>query len=357
MLDFFNMNNRRLVRPVLITLACLALPTSSTTAALPIDLEVAAMADAPFGAMQEWAPILGQMNLANFRLRGFHDGDEPSLTVDPAATSKRYRLFGVLDRQNRLVLPGAAFGQQDTAKLKTFLEELPVREEEKHIERGPFGLTRPQFDQIFRELAATVDHTTVGVGPRSLLDELSANSKIAVEFDPGVEQLVAAAKPLGVEMHGLSLGTVLAAALRKADLQLAPEGLRGQPLVYRVSRFDAQRESWPVGWRPSRIGSQVAPAMAKFTMIEIEGFALSAALDALAPHAGVPLIRDERIIDRLRSDPFERKVKIPQGKRSIRSAIDSVLSQATLAGELRVDEGGHPFYWITQWGPESQRAR
>jgi hypothetical protein len=36
--------------------------------------------------------------------------------------------------------------------------------------------------------------------------------------------------------------------------------------------------------------------------------------------------------------------------------VDRLLSQARLASELRVDEGGNAFFWITQFGPQSPRA-
>jgi hypothetical protein len=40
----------------------------------------------------------------------------------------------------------------------------------------------------------------------------------------------------------------------------------------------------------------------------------------------------------------------------VRRAVDSILSQGRLAGELRVDEAGQPFYWITQFDKDSPRA-
>ena len=55
-------------------------------------------------------------------------------------------------------------------------------------------------------------------------------------------------------------------------------------------------------------------------------------------------------------DPAKVEVKYPAEKTYIRRAVDRILAQGRLAGELRVDDAGRPFYWVTQYGPLSQRA-
>ena len=50
------------------------------------------------------------------------------------------------------------------------------------------------------------------------------------------------------------------------------------------------------------------------------------------------------------------QVKLPRGKTYIRKAVDVILAQGRLGGELRVDEAGTPFYWVTQFTKDSPRA-
>ena len=332
-----------------------ALLCSVAWGALPIDLEVAAMQDAPFGAMQQWAPLLGQMDLGSVRLRGFHAGDKPAIEAVSAGSAMRYRILAVLNRDDQLVLPGGRFGQGDKARLKEFFAELPRREEEKHIERGLFGLTKPQFAQIFADLEPPVEQLTQGAAPQSLVAALAAGFRTPLEYEGDAQTELAAAPPLTGELRGLSTGTVLAAALRNAKLALAPQ-LEGERVTFRIRAPDPAVAAWPVGWKPERVDRQVAPGMYRVTMIEIEGYTLAAAIEALGPHMGVPLVFDERILRERKIDPATKKVKFPRGKSSLRRAFDMCLSQGSLAGELRVDEAGKGFYWITQWGPDSKRA-
>jgi hypothetical protein len=111
-----------------------------------------------------------------------------------------------------------------------------------------------------------------------------------------------------------------------------------------------------VGWKPLGSPRQAAPAMYRVTNIEIENFTLAKALEALAPHMDVPMVLDQHTIATREIDPAAAAVRFPRTKTFVRRAVDSILSQSKLAGELRIDEAGQPFYWITQFGPDSPRA-
>jgi hypothetical protein len=144
-------------------------------------------------------------------------------------------------------------------------------------------------------------------------------------------------------------------ALRTAGLLLAPVATDGQPVTLRVVALAPNQQCWPTGWKPAGSPRTLVPAMYRFTTVEIEDYPLEQALEALAPHAGIPLVVDAHMVARRRID-MAAKVKYPAEKTYIRRALDRILAQGRLAGELRVDEAGRPFYWITQWGPESPRA-
>jgi hypothetical protein len=138
---------------------------------------------------------------------------------------------------------------------------------------------------------------------------------------------------------------------------MIPEQKLGQPLILQVVRASRDRRGWPAGWQPEKTSPrQLAPEMYRFTNIEINGYTLDEALTALGPHMGVPLYFDERVLEVRNIDPTTIKVSYPRGKTYIRRAVDRVLSQGRLAGELRIDENEKPFYWITQFGPDNPSA-
>jgi hypothetical protein len=339
------------------TIATLLIGATACYAALPIDLEVAVEKAAPFGAMQEWGKRLNELGLAGVRLRGANAGDEPSITPMGAAPAQRFRVVGVLNDRDQLVLPGSAFGQGDMARLKLFLEALPAKEAERGIERGIFGLTQPQFEQLYADLSLVVTSPTKGVPLPALLGSLQGKLSVPLQIDDDAQIPLARAKPLSVELKDMSLGTVLAIALRTAGLSLLPEQPPGKPFVLRVVRTTDKADCWPIGWKPEQTPRQMAPAMYRFTTIEISGYTLAKAIEALTPHMGVPLLFDERTIAERNIDVTKIEVKFPNRKTYVRRAFDNVLSQGRLTGEFRVDEAGRPFYWITQLGPHIPKAK
>jgi hypothetical protein len=331
-------------------------PAVGVQAALPVELEVAADMGAPLGAMQEWGRLLSEMDLAKLRLRGRTRADEPALSVTGEGEARRYHVVGILNRRDELVLPGGRFTQGDAARLKKFLEELPDRTDEAAIDRGMFGLTKEGFEALFADFSAVVAESTKGVAPADAVAAIAKDLKTPLHFDQSARAALAAARPLTVELQGMSRGSALAAALRPAGLALAPEEPRGQPAALRVVPIAPGVLTWPIGWKPEATPREAAPAMYQFRNIEIEGYTLAQALEALAAPFGAPIIMDERVLAAREIDPAKVQVKLPRRKTYLRRAVDQILSQARLAGELRVDEAGRAFYWVTQFGEDSPRA-
>jgi hypothetical protein len=325
-------------------------------AALPIELEVAAEGDAPLGAMQEWNRVLVEMDLARVRLRGAHAGDEPRLEVQGTGDAARYVLLGVLNRRDELVLPGGKFRQSQRAELKQFFQDLPRRESQRGVERAPFALTREEFLQVAAELSRPFDESTLDGAPHELLTALTRDVPLPVEGDVAMKAVLRDAPPFRAQMKGLSVGTILAAVLRSAGLQFVPDKLGRAPITLRVSPLDAAAESWPVGWKPAGSPRAIAPKMYVVRNIELSNFTLDKALEALAGPFGTPIVVDQRTVDARKIDLASVSVKFPRTKTYVRRVVDHLLSQGRLSGELRVDDAGTPFYWVTQFGKDSPRA-
>ncbi len=336
--------------------AALAMLPAAANAELPVELEVAAQADAPFGAMQAWNKILAEMNLTRVRLRGARGGDVPSLEVHGEGAGQRFILVGMLNHRDELVLPGGKFTQGDRARLKQFFADLPRRLEDERNPRGRFSLTREEFEQVFADLSRPVTEPTLDGAPHELVATLTKEFAMPVAGSAATKAALREAAPFRAQMKGLTTGTTLAAVLRAAGLQFVPEKIGAGPLTLRVAPLDSGSESWPVGWKPLGGPRQTAPAMYRVTNIEIENYTLAKALEALAPHMAVPLVFDQRVLAQREIDLAAIQVKYPRGKTFVRNAVDSILSQGRLAGELRIDEAGQPFYWITQFSKDSPRA-
>jgi hypothetical protein len=332
------------------------LPLAAARGALPVELEVAVVRDAPLGAMQEWGKLLSEMDLARLRLRGATAADKPSVTPVGEGAGQRFRVVGVLNQRDQLILPGGAFGQGDAARLKEFFQALPERVADQGVERGIFGLTQAEFERLYDDLSRPVESAAAGSRPDAVVQAIQSTLHTQLQVDDQARAALAASKPIAVDLKGFSAGTALAIVLRGAGLELQIVHARGNPLTLRAARATREPDHWPAGWKPDDTPRATVPAMYRVTTIEISGYTLEKALEGLAPHMGAPLVFDQRVLAERGIDPAKVDVKFPETRTYIRRAIDHILAQARLAGELRIDEAGRPFYWITQFGPDSPRA-
>ena len=337
-----------------VALALLLASQSVAWAALPIELEIAMQPGTPLTAPQEWAQLLGKMDLASVRLRGIRAGDRPHLEAASRGSGTRYRLLGVLNQHNELVLPERRFRIHDRQALKKHFQQLPAQAAYNSQPRGRFGLTEKQFRQVYTELSQPVGFSTLGKTAGDVLLRIEKALSVPVI---GADQLsLLDGKPLQAELHDLSAGTALAFALRQAGWMLLPEQLPGQTLRLSIAPFDHRAEPWPVGWKPSVSSRQSAPQLFELRNIEIKGFTLNQALTALGPALRITVITDGWVLEQQQIDPSKIQVSLPKKRTYLKSAVGAILSQARLAEEVRVDELEQPFLWVTRFGKESRPA-
>ena len=352
------MSFRPTIRQVvwLLTIACVSFGGTAAQAELPIDVEVAMQSGVPLTAPQQWAKLLGKMGLGRVRLRSGRSGEQPEVTKNESTAGARFKVVAILSRRSELLLPDRRYRAADRKALEDFFQAL-AQQESFGEELGRFDLTEKQFRQVHGDLSRIVDFSTAGITLSDMLDRLEQKFNVPVLPSASAIATLHRAEPLTAELRGMSAGTALAIALRKDQLALRPEKLNGEPMRMVIELHNLQLDQWPVGWKHEGSPRTLAPKMFKFLTIEIDGYTLSKAVDALEPRLGVTVVYDERILAERDIQPNEIDVKLPAGKTFLKKAVDRLLSQARLAGELRVDEQGRPFYWVTQFGKGSLRAK
>ncbi len=345
------MKNLRIIAVFCCTLAVLTLSLNEVWAALPIDLEIITEPGAPLSAPQEWARLLGRMNLGSVRIRGVRSGERPQLKEKKLGNTTRYHLLVVLNRRNELVLPERRFRIRNRKALQKYFEQLPAKAAYHAEDRGSFGLTEKQFRQVFAELSQPVGFSTVAKSASEVLTRLEKTLTVRVVRSKKGARL--SGKPLTVELQNFSAGTVLAYVLRREGLVLRPEQLPGMPLRLSIAPYDSKRESWPVGWKPAVSSRHSAPQLYELRNIEINNLTLAQALTALQPPLKIPVLLDDWIFRRHKIDPSKIQVSHLKKRTFLKSAVGKLLSQARLAEEVRVDEQEQPFLWVTRFGKDS----
>jgi hypothetical protein len=92
----------------------------------------------------------------------------------------------------------------------------------------------------------------------------------------------------------------------------------------------------------------MAPSLFQTRSAEIDGYSLDEALGAIGPLLKIPIYFDRASLKAHQIEPAKIQVKLVRTKSTYKRVIDRILSQAHLASEIRVDEAGMPFLWITR---------
>jgi hypothetical protein len=348
------------IKPSSMLMCWLAL---TARAAPPIELELATGRGVQITAPHEWLQLLADIGIDNVRIRGAQSGDEPRVENRGTSERPRYQVVGILHPRNQLLLPGGTFSPTDRGRLKAYFEQLSADGgESPTAPRGPFGLSEKEFNAVFADLAQPIDFETKGQHPRAVIDRLQSSFALKTAVDADADRALNAAAPVIDEMKGLTAGTGLAMLLRKDRLVLRPHQSRGQPVVYRVAlagadyvasttlgkTADLAMTQWPIGWGPQKSPGQIAPSLFEYLNAEIDGYTLEETLAAIGPRLKPPLYLDHAALAAHQIDLAKIQVQMPRTRTYYKRVIDRVLSQGRLGSELRIDEAGTPFLWISR---------
>jgi hypothetical protein len=338
---------------------------AASLAAPPINLELATERGVQITAPQEWLQLLAGIGIENVRIRGAKPGDAAKVTNHGTADRPSFEVVGILTARDQLRLSGGTFSRADRAKIKDYFDRLIADGAESlTAPRGMFGLTEKEIAALFADLAQPIDFETKGQAPRAMINGLQSKFKSKLVFDANAEQLLRESPPVTDELKGISAGTSLAIVLRPNGLVLRPEKSRGEPVVYRVTAGgppvatnnfnragktdDVAIKHWPIGWEPHDAPGRTAPSLFETLNAEIDGYTLTETLAAIAPRIKIPMLIDHASLAANKVDPSKVQIRMAKLRASYKLIIDRALAQARLGSQVRVDEAGNPFLWITR---------
>ncbi len=336
-------------RTLISGLIALAIMSGSQVAAKArIELELITEPGFPTAGSHQWMAALKDLGLDRLRITGGREDESPELVSEGTAAAPIYRVKGVLTSRNQLRLSGATFQLGDKGRLADWLARLAEGgPEEVTSKRAAFGLTSKQLVDVHQKLAAPVRQPTRTNRASEVIEAIARELALAVELDPHAAEVISGEHQVADELVGLSSGTALAAVLRPLGLALVPRKADGGQLAVQIVRADQVPESWPVGWPPEKKTVELVPKLLELLEVEIRDTPLSEAVDAIRGRLEVPLLVDHNALAKHRIDMAQIKVTYPLRRTSYKRILDSVLTQGRLRGELRVDDAGRPFLWIS----------
>jgi hypothetical protein len=338
-----------------VLLLCIAMAAEPHARSARISIEL--FTDQSFGvdAAQRWYQVFTELGVDNLRIRGGEAGDEIGIQKGGKPNSPAFQVTGRITAANVVELPGGKFSLRDATGLKLWLKNLAEQGIDGVTGKpARFGLSEIQYTEVQEDLTRPVAFSTLDMPADEAADKIAGSLRHKFEIAPAARQALAK-RHVAENLSGLSAGTALALVLRPAGLVFAPER-SGNVTQYRASLLAAGHDHWPVGWKSEKPDRDLVPDLFKFILIEIDETPLTEAAEAVQTRLAIPFLWDHYALESQSSDPAQIVVKLPAKKLHYGLILSKILSQAKLQKDVRVDEAGKPFLWIsTQLPPPAAK--
>ena len=313
-----------------------------------VELQVSADSRARVGTQQRWMEMLSKVGADRVVSRTGLTGG-PEIEETKLSSSSLVTISGVISG-DKLLLPGGSFSIRDKAGIRNLIQR--IRDDGARValaEKKAFGLTSEQLVGLHQLMQKQLNFNTRSMSAAEVVQNISRIVGREFNLDATARTALAGSAAVSEELNGISAGTALAVVLRPLGLVWQPRRLPGKPVELLIVDSQNSSENWPVGWPLEKPPVQIEPRLFERLQLEIRGYPLSDALNAIEKRTGVPFFYDHNSLAREGVELAETKVTLVQDKASFMVAIDKLLRQSKpkLFDELRVDENGRPFLWIS----------
>lgn len=318
-----------------------------------VEVEIFAEPRAPITAAQEWGRELAAAGLTRVRIRAKHESDRVGIETRGPEGQPGYRVTGMINSQNELVLPSGRYRLGQARQAVQWLEELarkgPGQKPGASESAGPPGLSAEQLPDLRKALAQPVAASTKDKDRARLVQQIAGQLDVALRFDEALRKVLAG-QTLAEDLQGLAAGTAMAYVLRSAGLSMVPSASRaGHELVVRPLA-DGQA-CWPVGWPPDVPVPELLPGLFESFNANLQNVTVAQAMEAIGQRLKAHVLWDRLAMERHRIDPAKVYVTLPRTRTTHHGLIRRVLAKAELRYEVRVDDAGKPLIWVAPIKP------
>ena len=321
-----------------------------------VQVEIIQLEGASMEYPHTWGRELVRTDAPAVQFRNQRFGDAVSITESGTEASPVWKIIGTMDASGTILMPdGQRFRCGDAAGLATWIRELPGKMKAKKQAanapvQGDFGLSAPLMQQMIADLKQNLNEETAGLSPVDILQKCARGLSAPFKISPAQVAALKELDPIDEELSSLSKGTVMAYVLRPAGLALVPRESNGR-LYYSIETGQKNVKPWPIGTKVDKLEAEVLPDILKKIPANMRAVPLRDAVDSISERIDVPMLYDLNAMARYGIDLDTAKVTVSAEKITYLSLLNRVLRTHKLKAELRMDENGEPFFWVTTTRP------
>lgn len=319
-----------------------------------VNVEILSAADGGGLHAQAWGQVFEKWDTPLIIRRGLVS-DKPEVTEKTVGTLRYVTMIGRLSRSGSLEFPGRSFERTDAVALKEWIDELKTYGVQGAPSGKPlWGLSKPQFEDLFAELSAVAREEVRGASLPVAIERLQLPPKYPLRWSTKAEERY---RRLGVEVtvrqsiQGFTKATALAVLLNDREFGFRPNREPDGSIELVVEILTQEPlDHWPVGWPLQKQAPVALPGLFAMTNIELEDTAAATVLEAAAELAKTPILIDYANLDREQVRLDQLMLKHPFKKTTWSLALRAMLVPNKLNREYWQDEAGRSFVWITPVG-------
>lgn len=338
-------------RYLLYAFLCCVIGTSSASAQKSdrlVELEVYSTPITPATTQHQWLEALSEVGADRVSAKTTRR-PSPSVEETTYGGSKIILVKGVINNR-KIKLPKKTFSITDKRGIKAYLQSLRADGAKTTLaEKKAFGLTSEQLVDIHSDLSGSLKSSTKDEESGRFLSQLIQSLPQKTNLSPSANSALRSDEKISNEYQGLSTGTALAIELRRHDLVMRPSPKQGRGVELEIVTTSQAPESWPQGWPSKSAPVTTFPNLFEVTALQLNNIQLDSVLNAISRRLKIEFIVDPAAWGTKPIDLSTVKVTFNKPRASYSAAISNVLSQSRpkLRHEIRLDENGKPFIWIT----------
>jgi hypothetical protein len=302
-------------------------------------------------AAQEWGRVFQELGFSP-RFRQPRPG-ETMLVEDSELDDKPIvRLVGGLAADGALVLADRKFTQTELKPLGELLQNFQRYGAGGPPESNPtWGLTDEQLGGLMAKLSESC-HGPVTLDTAVLtLDALELPDGMRLTFTPAARDLALGRRPESapesIDLTGFSRGTGLAIVLAQYGLGFRPVVSDAGTCNIEIDRGDETSNLWPVGWKTQEATVDVLPAWLKSIPIDLDEVEIDTVTQVLADRLEIGHFTSHHALAAAGLDPAVLTYTHRNARVSPFRLTTSMGDKLGLGFDLRTDEAGHLFLWLT----------
>ncbi|MEJ7594775.1 MAG: hypothetical protein WKF77_24885 [Planctomycetaceae bacterium] len=300
---------------------------------------------------QEWGRVFQELGYS-VRFREPRAGEAPRVEDMDREDFVATRVVAAMAADGSIRIGSQKFDIERTKPLTLALEEI-----QRYGAKGPpdssptWGLTDEQFKEVTRLLGVPVDNPVELQSSILAVESVGLPANMRMKFTEAARQPALAQRPESapetIALQGFTKGSAIAIILAQYGLGFRPRYVAPGQYDMEIDRGDESTNLWPIGWKPEQSFSEILPAYFRAIPLDVEDVEVSSLVGAISDKIGVPAFSSAYALTAKQLNIHILKYTRRDDRISPARLLTAVGDKLELGFDIRVDEAGKMFLWVT----------